>query len=138
MSQLLNGLFGSTVLVHSDFRREIFEFNGEDFSIQRIVIGENKQVLGNHYHEKKWECFYVQSGQGVVSLCDVNDSDKSILRCFLHKGSVLKIKPYTAHKFEMEPGSELICFSSTSFNADDKDMIPYSIPEKKVNLGDVE
>lgn len=112
---------GSIIPVHEDYRRIIAEFNSEemDFSVQRFQIRE-KIPLGNHYHAKKDEVFVILKGKGKVTLQYLGVDFNSGIKTFdLAEGSVVHVEKNMAHTFVLEPGSEMICFSTKAFDKDD-------------------
>jgi len=106
----------SIELVHEDGRRVIAEMNstGADFSVQRFVIKE-KIALGNHYHDKKEEVFVILKGSGEITLMD----DAAQKTFAVKEGDVIFVPRGTGHTFVLEPGSEMICFSTSAFDKDD-------------------
>lgn len=113
------GFVGLIDLVHEDARRAIAEFNTDDwdFSVQRFATKE-RIPLGNHYHVKKDEIFVILKGGGSVATQRVKEPE-SRETFSLKIGSVIYVPKNMAHTFELEPGSEMICFSTKAFDKDD-------------------
>lgn len=112
--------------VHTDIRRTLMEYNGEDFAVTAIAVHQ-RVPLGNHYHEKKTETFVITKGRGVVFTKSIDDSAAQIEAVSLHEGVVVHVPPRTAHTFILDPGSTLTCYSSARFDEDDQDMVSYEL-----------
>lgn len=115
---------GKMALAHTDHRRSLSEVNGPNFSVKNIEVFE-KIPIGNHYHERKTETFIVTGGSGKLFLEAISHPDSEVETYELFKGSVVKIEPFIAHTFVLEPGSSMICVSSAPFNPDDMDMVSH-------------
>lgn len=72
---------------------EIFNIN--NVSINRLTISKNSQC-SRHYHQYKYNMFYVENGSIIVHTWHEN-TQKSIL---LKQGESLTIPPNTEHQFE--------------------------------------
>lgn len=124
------------ILAHENSIRKIEECNTDDFSIQRFTIYD-KFPLGNHYHNRKHETFKIVRGGGKVTVVrgekietlDIGPVPNTRLRedKTLLPGSVVHIAPGDAHRFILEPGSVMLCFSSEPFDENNKDMLPYEV-----------
>ncbi len=121
---------GPLGLVHEDNRRSIQEFNGVDRSIQQFRIKESIP-LGNHFHKGKSETFLLVSGSGFLASCDVSPKDgkqtSEVEIQEIKEGEMVHIPAYTAHTFRFRPGSHLLCFSSTPFDENNKDLNPFTL-----------
>lgn len=111
---------GRMDLVNEDDRRKIEEFESPhcSLSVSRLTILRDS-VLGNHFHKNKTETFVVIKGSGWVLQRSVNEEGERITDTklsHLHVGSVVVIPPLTAHTFGMRKESELLCFSSATFD----------------------
>lgn len=122
---MLGTQIGLIAEVHSDERRTISEFNGEDTSVQNFVVHEPGLPLGEHYHERKRETFVILEGGGLLLLAKVNKNRQmvgKIRQVPLEAGSVVVIDKMVAHTFFLRVGSRMICLSSEPFNPDDMDL----------------
>lgn len=90
---------------HEDHRRRLDEWidNIPVKSVKTIYVRE-KAALGNHYHDKKDEIFYVAKGKGNYVLT----TSKSYQRGWLFEGEALFVKRGTIHTFTMWPDSILL------------------------------
>lgn len=112
---------GSLSPVHKDHRREIFECNFADCSLQDLEICSGLP-LGNHYHARKDELFIILDGGGLCFSQDVTPSGHGTGEVTCHvveKGTVVRIHRFTAHAFLLRPGSRMLCFSSCRHAPDD-------------------
>ena len=124
---LVEPFFGTIDPVQEDKRRAIAECNGDDFSVQHFEVKESIP-LGNHFHRGKFEVFTILEGGGIVitHLVDENGhpiGDKLVTK--IGKLSVIKIHPYTAHTFYLDPGTKMTCFSSAPFDEKNQDMTKF-------------
>jgi len=120
---------GQLKLVHGDIRRSIFEYNGEDFSIQKFDIHQECS-LGDHFHRNKSETFVLIEGAGFVLFKPLNSdgvSSDEVQRHELFPGSVFRLPPLTAHTFFLKAGSKMVCYSSAKFDSNNTDMPPFKI-----------
>ncbi len=109
-------------IVSVDDRRTIQEVEFTSMSLTDFNIVGNAGPLGQHYHRKKTEVFYVIGGGGRVRTIQVAQDGQAMgkMRSFdVSAGSVLRIPPMQAHRFDLAPGTRMICLSSTPFNPDD-------------------
>jgi mannose-6-phosphate isomerase-like protein (cupin superfamily) len=116
---------------HHDSRRTLTEVVFSDRSVQNFDI-HAVLPLGNHYHEKKDETFVVIEGSGTLALQQVDPITKhggEITRHTIVSGSVILIRPWTAHTFWMITPARMIGYSSTPYNEEDNDLIPWTIEE---------
>lgn len=116
-------------LASTDDRRDIWELNSPElgFSIQYFVI-KARIPLGKHAHTDKSEVFKVITGSGKLLTCPVSKDEKQAGKTaveLLHDGSVIYIPPHLAHTFYLEPGTTMICFSSSRFDPKNMDFTPY-------------
>ncbi len=122
-------IFGEVALVGDpskpDPRRDIREFNGEQFAVQLFEIKASDLPLGKHAHAKKFEVFTILEGGGLLLTCRVDGKGNQLRELENHNlvaGSVVRLEPYTAHTFYLAPGSKMHCYSSAPF--DPTDFIP--------------
>lgn len=121
----MNGFqVGSIQLVHTDSRRAIFEFNGQSFSFQKFIISDGSKPVGNHFHKRKKETFFILEGGGIVALCPQNDlSKKEVFK--VSAGTIIYIEQEIAHTFWLESGTVMVNFSSMPFDQNDQDLSPF-------------
>lgn len=107
-----------------DARREIHEENNAEnqSSVQTFDVIGNAVPMGNHYHKKVTEVFFILSGR--VERLITNDVAMSHRREFsdLPPGTMILMPPGVAHAFFLKPGSTMICYATERF--DPEDMIP--------------
>lgn len=118
---------GKIMPVHEDARRAIAEYNGDDFSVQYFEVKE-RIPLGNHFHKGKFEVFIILRGSGIVVTCPIGEdgiptAEKTVTE--IGNLSVVKIPPYTAHTFYLDPGTKMTCFSSAPFDEKNQDMMKF-------------
>ncbi len=118
---------GKITPVHEDNRRAIAECNGDGFSIQHFEVKE-RIPLGNNFHRGKFEVFTILRGGGVVITRPIGEDGNPIGAeeiTELQPLSVVKIPPYTAHTFYLNPGTTMTCFSSAQFDEQNQDMTKF-------------
>lgn len=128
VEKVLSVVFGDAQwkLVHRDDRRTILEFNWSErgISIQLIVVGSRRAVLGNHYHARREEQFLLVAGHADVFLgyFDEASGSSESRKYLLDPAEALHVGANTSHAFVLDPGSILACVSSENFREDDPDM----------------
>lgn len=68
-----------------------------------------------HYHRKKNETFYIQSGKVLIEWCAVGESMR---RKVFKKGEILQVPPLTIHRFTGLEDSEIFEFSTHHEDSD--------------------
>lgn len=98
---------------HEDDRRVLVEWI-DDFPIttSKVLIMKRDGLVGNHYHNKKIDTFYLLEGEGTYTIGKRNGSFK--------KGMCLRANKKQAHTFYLTKGSILLEASTTPFNKDDE------------------
>lgn len=104
------------VVRHEDDRRILVEFI-QDMPIRSCKVITMKQdgVIGNHYHENKYEVFYVLQGEGHIVL------DSKIIE--LRSGDRIEIPTHSEHTFFLKGGSILLEASSMPYDPEDEHAI---------------
>ena len=99
-----NKNWGTNTLIYSDHNIEV----------HRACINKNG-TSSKHYHEHKYNLFYVESGYLIVKIWENNSDYKEV---FLHEGDRLVVQPKKWHKFlAIEPCSLIeIYYTSISLN----------------------
>lgn len=114
---------------HTDERRIIFECNLSTSSVQLFEITA-AIPLGNHYHKKRQETFVIVHGKGKCAYLSLDEKGRPLgeqIILSLGQGSVIQIKPFTAHALQLDSGSTMICYSSIPFDPDELDMFKYEL-----------
>ena len=114
----------------SDDRRDIRAITVGHEEMQDFTIKAASKPLGNHYHRRKHEIFYFLVGGGVVQLAQVNSEGKiagPIDRISVEPGSVVRIPPFTAHRFDLQPLTRFVAYASAPF--DQNDMLSCLLPD---------
>lgn len=109
------------VVASDDARRTISEFNGTHYAVQHFVMHEALPV-GKHYHRGKDEHFYFLRGGGEYRWYPVDETGAplgSVQATTIFAGDEVYVPAYTAHMFVLEPGTEMVCYSTAPFDADD-------------------
>lgn len=123
-------MMGEITSAHSDTRRAISEWNGPDRSVQGFEIFNCPDPLGKHFHRNKEEVFIITEGGGTLLLCNVDkDGNRGgdVSEVILTEGSVVVIKPFTAHTFYLEPGTKMLCYSTAPFDPSDMPPTPWLV-----------
>ncbi len=112
--------------VSEDQRRTIWEENQKENnqSIQAFLIHQENLPLGNHYHNRKIEIFcIIEGGCKELKLKDAHNDNQITSLTNLAAGTIIVMPARVAHTFFFEPGTKMLCFSTTAFNEQNKDMI---------------
>lgn len=90
---------------HEDKRRLLIEYV-KDIPVKnlKVLYVKEKLPLGNHYHLKKDEIFYLLKGKGTVVLT----TDKTYSRQWMFEGECILVPRGTIHTFTLYPGSILL------------------------------
>lgn len=104
--------------VNKDGRRRIDEAPFNDCSVQFFQIGPKRDPLGNHYHGHKDEVFVLTYGRGVFRSAPVNERGEicgPIRTEQISAGWCMKVPRNNTHRFDLEEGSCMFCFSSSPY-----------------------
>lgn len=87
--------------VHSDDRRVIYEWflnkiGGKPIRKICFFEGRSGKFVGNHFHRKAWELYFIISGQGVMMLEDLKT--KKVKKISAKPMTAISIRPGVAHK----------------------------------------
>ena len=103
-----------------DDRRTIHEEDNEDAgtSSQAFLVKAGGLPLGNHFHNKKIEVFFVL--EGLVERLTTEDATakQEFYNC-IPAGAMIVVPPGIAHTFLLSPGSRMLCYSSERFDPGD-------------------
>ncbi len=127
--------------VHTDTRRTIHEFNGDDFSVQRFDVHSSNILLGNHFHKKSmwhtesdgldlWklsELFIFDEGGWFLLLQNIDPEWQifwKIEKFRILARDILVIPPFQAHTLFLESGTKFRWFRPYRFDETDMDMNP--------------
>ncbi len=107
---------------HEDDRRILTEWI-QDISVKSVksIYVKEKSILGNHYHNKKDEIFYIQNGKGICIL--KTPHGKILKRQWMFEGECIYVPKGTVHSFEMFAGSILLEAATEPYNHEDE--IPF-------------
>lgn len=93
---------------------EVWIHNDERYCGKILVVKAGKRC-SLHFHAKKHETFYVQSGRLRMRLRHRDGREESFE---MKKGDILEIEPGTAHQFTGIEDAELFEFSTQHFEDD--------------------
>lgn len=98
---------------HEDDRRLLIEWI-KDFPLRasKIVIAKDNCNIGQHYHSKKDEVFYLLKGYGRVTLD--GDTDE------MNEGDIVFVGRGIVHSFWLEKESILLGCGTKPFDPDDE------------------
>ncbi len=98
---------------HEDERRTLIEWvKDTPFKSAKIVIAKDELPLGEHYHTKKDEMFYLLTGKGTMALDGVKSE--------FNEGDCIFIKRGTVHTFILSAGSILLGVGTEPFDPHDE------------------
>ncbi len=83
----------------------------------KLLFFEKGKKCSYHYHEKKTETFYLQSGKMILRYGFNKDLDEAI-ETIMTPGDVFDITPRMAHQMEAIEDCELFEFSTEHFEED--------------------
>jgi mannose-6-phosphate isomerase-like protein (cupin superfamily) len=93
---------------------EVWIHNDERYCGKILVVKRGKKC-SLHYHKRKYETFYVQSGRVHLRLRHADGREQSFE---MAPGDVLEIEPGLAHQFTGLEDSEILEFSTQHFEDD--------------------
>ena len=100
---------------NEDERRILYEWiQDTPFRTSKVVIAKSKQAVGNHYHKKKDEIFFLVQGKANrVMIGNTEEFDITAPKIF-------ECPRGTYHMFELEEGSILLGVATKKFDKDDE------------------
>lgn len=78
----------------------------------KVVITKKETVLGEHYHDKKSEVFYLLKGGGKVTLGEETEE--------LNEGDVVFVPEGVRHAFRLNEGAVLLGVGSKPYDKNDE------------------
>jgi len=99
---------------HQDERRIIYDFNEAVFKSLKIVYVLDRIPIGDHYHSKKDEYFFLASGKFEEIV--VNET----ILFNIDAPHFISIERETYHRFICSPGSILIGVATELFDSQDE------------------
>ncbi len=98
---------------HTDGRRTLIEFI-QDTSIRtaKVIYVKEDSFLGNHYHKKKEDIFFLVKGSGTYTL----DGKQELFKA----GDTVLVKPGVKHTFYLIKDSILLEASTTPYDKEDE------------------
>ena len=104
---------------HSDNRRTLKQLVTTDIKQVNAFKVTKGSILGNHYHEKTYEYFYVMKGSFLVMI--KNPGSLKASSKILNKDSFFMVAPNTAHNLEALTNGEFMTFLTRPYSKIDKD-----------------
>lgn len=104
-----------------DDRRTIWEFNASDYATQFFHI-KGGMPVGKHFHRDKTERFVFTKGGGKYRWYPVDPTGAKIgpiRKEQISAPAEVFVEAFVAHIFELEDGTEMVCFSSAPFDQGD-------------------
>lgn len=102
---------------HEDNRRTLIEWIANSpITTCKVLIVKEDCELGNHYHLKKEDTFYLLKGSGTYRIGETEGE--------LKEGDCLKANIHIPHTFTLKAGSILLEASSTPYDKEDE--IPFA------------
>ena len=93
---------------------EYWIHNDELYCGKKLILNAGKRC-SMHYHVKKTETFYVQSGKLKMELKHPDGSEETII---MQAGDFLHLPPHTIHRFTGIEDTEIFEFSTQHFDED--------------------
>jgi len=72
----------------------------------------------------------IGKGKGTCAYLSLDEEGRPLgeqIILSLEQGSVIQIKPFTAHALQLDFGSMMLCYSSIPFDPDDPDMFMHEL-----------
>jgi quercetin dioxygenase-like cupin family protein len=95
---------------------ELWIHNDEKYCGKMLYFNKGMKC-SYHYHKKKHETFYLQSGKLLLRY-GMDDDLESAVQILLTPGDVFEVLPYLRHQMEALEDSELMEFSTEHFESD--------------------
>ncbi len=120
-------------IAHQDARRILREKppNEDGIVMTGFEILSADLPLGNHYHARKAEVFYVLKGSSVWTLQYLQVVDGKVTQIgdrvtlTVQAGDFLTMPPFVAHTVILTVGAEMACINTEPF--DPADLVPYKL-----------
>lgn len=98
---------------HEDDRRILTEWiSNSEVRTCKILEVKQDSVLGNHYHNKKVDTFYLLKGYGTYKIGDEEG--------IMYEGKCLRAEIGQPHTFSLRAGSILLESASTPYDKEDE------------------
>lgn len=99
-------------LVSEDDRRKLSEFgNGGNWKVCKVLEMKEDSWIGNHYHKKKDEMFYLMKGTGTFVIGNRTYNEFAPYSVLVSRD--------TYHAFKLAKDSVLICLASEEHDPKD-------------------
>ena len=96
---------------HTDSRRKLEQLVTDSIKQVNVYHANRGAVLGNHYHKKTTEYFYIAKGSVTY-----NDSQ------VVNKGSIFVVYPQEKHTIECLTDVTMMTFLTHAYKEEDKDI----------------
>ena len=98
-----------------DWGYEIWWGNVPSLYLGKTLVVYKNKVLPLHYHERKYETIYCESGIGKVT---VIEPDGTVSKFTMGPGQAIELPPMTQHRI-VAHGCELLLFESSTYEPED-------------------
>jgi mannose-6-phosphate isomerase-like protein (cupin superfamily) len=97
---------------HSDERRDLTEYVA-DMSIRacKVLVAKDNCAVGQHYHKRKHEIFYLIAGFGTITLDGETQS--------LNERESILVRRGVMHSFKLSKGAILLGAATEPFDPED-------------------
>lgn len=99
---------------HEDSRRVLYDWAQGNFKSAKAVIAKQAVPVGDHYHDKKDEVFFLLTG----SFLELTIGSKETFN--VPSPHLVNVPRGVYHKFILEPGSILLCVATELFDKTDE------------------
>lgn len=99
---------------HSDDRRTIYDWADGDFKAAKALIAGENCIVGDHYHKRKDEQFFLLIGTATKVVIGGEELWDIEAPCKFH------VQAGSYHRFELTPGSILLGTASEPFDPSDE------------------
>lgn len=101
-------------MIHEDNRRTIYDWVNGDFKACKVLYIHEPISVGNHYHLKKDEHFFLVKGKFL----EMQLGDSTLYD--LEAPYIVNVWRGTYHRFICEPGSILVGVATAEYDIDDE------------------
>ena len=114
---IINPNITTPKIVTKTWGYEMWIHNDEEYCGKLLVFNKEGDKFSMHYHIKKKETWYVQSGSFIFNWLDVENGERLFTN--LEEGDVIEIERGLPHQLEaLEDGSTIFEVSTEHFDED--------------------
>lgn len=101
-------------MIHTDQRRTLHEWAVGEFKTAKVIYVKQQTAIGDHYHKKKDEHFFL--AKGTIKVLTIG----SLVLKNIHAPHAFTVERGEYHKFVMTKGSILFGVTTELFDPEDE------------------